>query len=115
MVLYSLILIVFRIEFDLDTEVRLLRYHCLRLVLENGSAKLYYNTENGKVYHSEEEQVLEIEESNAIIVKKLQNLYPAYIKITELPLEDEMVKLQVISDLWERGLVVTKEPLNRID
>lgn len=98
-------------ELDLETEVRLLRYHCLRLVIEDDAGKIYYNTENSKVYHEEDEQMLEIDISHAAIIKKLQTFYPSYVRITDLPLDDDAIKLQIIGDLWEHGLIVTKYSL----
>lgn len=102
-------------EFTPDTEVRLLRYHCLRLVFENGQAKIYYCTENSKVYHEEEEQFLEVENEIVPAIQLLLHSYPKYVAIEELPVEDEVLKIQAISDLWERGILVTKQPLDCVD
>lgn len=105
----------FRVEFTPDTQVRLLRYHCLRLVVENGQAKIYYCTENSKVYHEEEEQFLEVENDIVPAVVLLMQSYPKYVRIEELPVEDEAQKIQAVSDLWERGILVTKIPLDCVD
>lgn len=102
-------------EFDLDNEVRLLRYHSLRLVKKSNVATIYYCTENALVYHDQEEQMLDIEITHSGVIEMLQNTYPDYIKIGELPLDDDIAKMQIISDLWEHGLIVTKEPLDIIE
>lgn len=77
--------------------------------------KIYYNTENSRVYHGEEEQFLEIEMVLVPAVCHLISNFPDYVAIEELPIGDEALKIQVVSDLWERGLVVTKEKLRCVD
>lgn len=101
----------FRVEIGMDTEVRLVRYHSLRLVIGDEGAKIYYNTDNAKVYHEEEEQFLIIDNSLIPCIKKLQNIYPEFIEVEKLPGKDNMSKAYLVSDLWERGLLVTNGPL----
>uniref|UniRef100_V5GN51 Bifunctional lysine-specific demethylase and histidyl-hydroxylase n=1 Tax=Anoplophora glabripennis TaxID=217634 RepID=V5GN51_ANOGL len=100
-----------RVEVGMDTQVRLLRYHCLRLVVEEDTVKLYYNTDNAKVYHGEEEQFLVISNELTPCIKKLQNSYPEFVAVEDLPNEDGIQKAQLVADLWERGLLVTNGPL----
>ena len=96
--------------------VRLVRYHCLRLVVEDeDKVRIYYCTENANVYHGEEEQFLEIDSHLVPILQVLQKEYPKYISIEDLPTSDEIGKIQVVGDLWEKGLIVTKEPLQYFD
>ncbi|CAH1174149.1 unnamed protein product [Phaedon cochleariae] len=102
-----------RIEIGMDTEVRLVRYHCLRLVVED-VPKIYYNTENAKYYHGEEEQFLVIDHDLTSCVAKLQNDYPEFTRVEDLPTEDGIAKAQLVSDLWERGLLVTNGPLTAL-
>lgn len=73
--------------------------------------KLYYNTENAQVYHGEEEQWLEVDSSMIPAIKMLQNTYPCYIEVDKLPMDDMATKMQLVSDLWEHGLLVTEYPL----
>lgn len=94
----------------MDTEVRLVRYHALRLVIED-TAKIYYITDNAKVYHGEEEQFLSIDNIMVPCIKKLQNIYPEFIEVEKLPGDDNIAKAQLVSDLWERGLLVTNGAL----
>ncbi|KAJ8945086.1 hypothetical protein NQ318_005266 [Aromia moschata] len=101
-----------RVEIDMDTEVRLLRYHCLRLVVEDDIPKIYYNTDNAKAYHGEEEQFVTIDHKLIPGIEILQNRYPAFIRVEEIPVEDDVAKAQLVSDLWERGLLVTNGPLH---
>ncbi|KAJ8984383.1 hypothetical protein NQ317_003531 [Molorchus minor] len=100
-----------RVEIGMDTEVRLLRYHCIRLVIEDDTPKIYYNTDNAKVYHGEEEQVLAIDHQLIPGVEILQKSYPEFIEVEDLPIDDNIAKAQLVSDLWERGLLVTNGPL----
>lgn len=102
-------------EIHLNLKIRLLRYHCLRLVKEEeagNSIRIYYSTENAKYYHGEEQQFLVIDEILASAVKYLINEYPVFVEVKSIPLEDDTDKMQIVSDLWERGLVVTDKPLN---
>jgi lysine-specific demethylase/histidyl-hydroxylase NO66 len=108
--------VVNRVEINPDTRIRLLRYYCIRVVNESyAMPKLYYNTENAAVYHGEEEQWLELDPCMIPTISMLQNTYPCYIEVEKLPMEDESVKMQLIADLWERGLLVSEEPLESID
>ncbi|XP_063923209.1 ribosomal oxygenase 1 [Zophobas morio] len=104
--------IVNKVEIDWHTRIRLVRYYCLRLVNErNSNPKLYYNTENGTVYHGEEEQWLELEPEMIPSICMLQKAYPLYTEVDKLPMEDESLKMQLISALWEHGLIVADQPL----
>lgn len=94
----------------MDTEVRLVRYHSLRLVIED-TAIIYYSTDNAKFYHGEEEQCLSIDNSLIPCIKKLQNIYPEFIQVESLPGDDNIAKAQLVSDLWEKGLLVTNGSL----
>lgn len=105
----------YRIEFEPDTQVRLLRQFCLRLVIEDKEAKIYYNTENSRLFHGEEEQFLEIDVALVPAVSHLICSFPNFVAVEDLPINDDDLKLQIVSDLWERGLVVTKVRLDCID
>lgn len=100
------------VSFSPDTMVRLTRYYSQRLVVEESAVKIYYCTENANVYHGEEEQYLELDHSLIPAITALQNKYPLYVNIESLPGSDEVKKIQAISDLWERGLIITKDPLD---
>lgn len=112
--LHLVISFYFRVEIGLDTEVRLVRYYALRLVIEERNARIYYNTDNSKVYHGEEEQFLVIDDNLIPCIKKLQNIYPKFIDAENLPGVDNIAKMQLVSSLWERGLLVTNGSLPSI-
>lgn len=87
----------------------------MRLVIEDATPRIYYNTENSKTYHEEEEQFLELEMTVVPVICHIINSFPKYVTIEELPHDDEVVKIQIVSDLWERGILVTKKRLCCID
>ncbi|KAB0799651.1 hypothetical protein PPYR_07531 [Photinus pyralis] len=103
-----------KVDINLNVEVRLLRYHCMRLVKEAGeeNLRIYYNTDNAKYYHGEEMQFLVIDYMYEDAVKCLIQTYPNYVQIGKLPLANDNDKIQIVSDLWEKGLIVTKTPLS---
>ncbi len=98
------------VEVDPDTEVRLLRGNCLRLVSEEaGLVKIYHSVENTREYREVEEQFLEVEPEMAPLVEALVQAYPRFSRVEELPggggLDD---KMRVAASLWERGLLLTR-------
>lgn len=95
--------------------MRLLRQFCLRVVIQGNEAKIYYNTENARVYHGEDEQFLDIDLSIVPAITHLISKFPDFVAVEELPISADDLKLQIASDLWERGLLITKERLDCID
>lgn len=93
-------------EFDIENNVRLTRYHCIQLEQQQ-VPKLYYSTENSKVFHGEEEQWLELDTSMVPAILYLQKAYPKFVKIKDIPLEDVELKIQLVYDLWEHGILIT--------
>ncbi len=107
-----------RVEFGPETEVKFIRKNCVRLVVEDELIKLYFSTENPMVYHEDAEpQYLEISLELAPAINHLISQYPEYTKIEDLPISSEDIgqTIQVVSDLWERGLLFTKEALEPCD
>ncbi|XP_044749331.1 ribosomal oxygenase 1 [Coccinella septempunctata] len=96
-----------KVEFDLNNKIRLTRYHCIQLEHKGENVKLYYSTENSKVYHGEEEQWLELEKPMVPVIKYLQKTFPNFVEIKDLPLEDVELKIQFVYDLWEKGILIT--------
>lgn len=98
-------------EIDLRTNVRLLRAHIMRLVREDGGAvRIYYHLDNSKEYCEYEPNYIEIDPQEAASVEVLIKSYPAYVGVSQLPLADDEHKLQVVSALWERGLLMMEKP-----
>lgn len=97
-------------EMDENTEVRLIRAHIVRLIQEDGANLLYYYADNSKEYHGGDLNFIEMEESTVDVVKKLIHLYPEYTPIQELS-ENGEEAMAVVYSLWDRGLLMTKTPL----
>lgn len=100
-----------RVEIDPDTEIRLLRQHCVRLVVEADTVFLYYSVENSRQYHEVDEQYLEIDCGLAPAVEALIEAYPKYIKAEDLLVDGLDLKMQLVQDLWERKIIMTRQPL----
>lgn len=98
-------------DITLETRIRLLRTHCIRLIEEDGIYRIYYSTENSKEYHEYEPQFLEIIADFVPGIQKIIISYPNFICVKELPIENDDVKIQIVKDLWEKNLVITDTPL----
>lgn len=82
-----------------------------RVVNEDDTIRIYYSVNNSREYHAEEPQYLEIDADLAPAVEALISHYPEYLAVEEFPIEDTAAKVQIASDLWEHGLLMTEEPL----
>lgn len=65
------------------------------MVAEEESIRLYYSVENSKIYHGSEPQFLEIDESMAPAVETLITMYPEFVTVEQLDIENDSDKLQV--------------------
>ncbi len=95
----------------MDTRIRLIRANVLRMVRDGDEIQLHYSSENSKEYHGYEPSSLQIRNSDAPAIEVLIKAYPAYITPSELQLEDDEQNLSVAQDLWEKGIIMTEEPL----
>lgn len=100
-----------RTELEPDTNIRLIRGNCIRVVAEQEVVRVYHTLENSREYHATEPQFVELSPEHAPAVECLVDQYPNFITIEELPLETEEEKMAFASGLWERGIVMTDEPL----
>jgi len=105
--------VVNRVEIDPDTNIRLVRASAARLVQEEDTVKVYYSTENTRLFREVdvEEQFLEVGEELAPAVEHLITTYPAWVKVEDLPVEELEDRMKVAGDLWEKGILLTSEPL----
>merc|ERR1719154_814499 len=103
--------VVNRVEIDPDTSIRLIRSTAVRLVAEDETVAAYYSTENTREYHEVEEQSLDVGSELAPAIEHLVTTYPAWVKVEDLPLDQLEDRMKVAGDLWERGIVMTSEPL----
>ncbi|KAG5308672.1 RIOX1 oxygenase, partial [Acromyrmex insinuator] len=99
-------------KIKLSTEIRLLRLYCMRLIKEKKAYKIYYSTENSKEYHEYELQYLEIDKEFVPAIKQIIDVFPDFISVKDLKIKDTDTKIQVVKDLWEKNIIITKVPLN---
>jgi len=103
--------VVNRVEIDPDTSIRLIRSTAVRLVSEEDSVQVFFSTENTREYQEVGEQSLEVGSDLAPAVEHLITSYPAWVKVEDLPLDELEDRMKVAGDLWERGILLTNEPL----
>lgn len=96
-------------EITMETNVKLLKANILRLVEEEDSLRVYFHNDNSKEYHEFEPTFMEIEEDDTPVISMLINEYPKFHAVKDFPLEDEERKLAIVTDLWEKGLLITDE------
>jgi bifunctional lysine-specific demethylase and histidyl-hydroxylase NO66 len=94
-------------ELTLETNVRLLKANILRLVDEDEGLRVYFHSDNSKEYHEFEPTFMEIEEDDTPVISMLVNEYPKFVLVKDLPVDDEERKLAIVTDLWEKGLLMT--------
>lgn len=94
-------------EIKLNTKVKLLKANVLRLVQEEGKHRVYFHTENSKEYHEYEPTFMEIDARDVPVIDILILNYPDYRFVRDFPLDDDDRKIEVITDLWEKGLLIT--------
>ncbi|XP_068158294.1 bifunctional lysine-specific demethylase and histidyl-hydroxylase NO66 [Drosophila tropicalis] len=97
-------------ELTEDTSIRLLRANILRLVVDESHLRVYYYVDNALEYCKYEANFMEIEPTEAAAVETLMHTYPAYVKISMLPLRKPERRIEVATALWERGLLMTETP-----
>ena len=54
---------------------------------------------------------MEVDSETAPAIEALIQKYPEYMKVEDLPIEQLDTKMKVVQDLWEKKLLLTKEPL----
>lgn len=98
------------INFEEDTEVRLLRANIIRLVPHEESLRIYFYSDNSKEYHEYEQNYIEAYEDMKPAIECLIKSYPKYVRLDQLPLSlNENTTL--VYELWGRGVLMTREPL----
>ena len=90
--------VVNRVLIDPMSEIRLIRAHAIRLVTEDDSSvRIYYSVENTREFREVNEQFLEVDSDVAPAVEALITSYPNYVTVDSLPMDDQIMKLQVQS------------------
>lgn len=115
-----------RVQLDPSSSIKFIRRHCCRLVQEESEpdeetglreleARLYYTLENSLEYHGNDPQFLVVPDSLVGCVISLIKSYPKFVKIEDLGHSNEDEILQLLTDFWEHGLLLTEEPLVPIE
>lgn len=94
-----------------DTRLRLLRFNILRMIRHGTEIRVYFSSENSKEYHEFEENFLEIDPGDAPAVEVLIRAYPKFIPVYQLQLESHERNRQVAQGLWDRGILMSDQPL----
>lgn len=102
-------------ELEPETAVRLVRRNAVRLVVEEDSVRLYHSLDNGRVYQERDPQWVELDAERAPAVEALLHAYPSYLRVQDLPLGGQTECMELASLLYDRGLLVTQEPLESVD
>lgn len=93
-----------------DTEIRLVRAHICHLAKIDDAYNLYYYADNSKEYHAYDLNFIEVEDAAVDVIRKLIQLYPKYIQIKNLD-DDLDSAMGIVYSLFDRGLLMTKNPL----
>lgn len=101
------------INFDEDTEIRLLRANIIRLVSNEDSLRIYFYTDNSKEYHEYDLNYVEVEADMVPAIECLIKSYPNYVQLNQMPLSIED-SFTIVYELWGRGVLMTREPLNTV-
>ena len=78
---------------------------------EDDTVMLYHSCDNTREFHEVDSQRLEIGAELAPAIEHLITSYPAWSQVDSLPLDDQEDRMKVVGDLWERGIVITQDPL----
>ncbi|EGC36270.1 hypothetical protein DICPUDRAFT_32138 [Dictyostelium purpureum] len=90
-----------------DTRFRLIRQDSVRLVVED-IAILFHNADNTRVFHQigDEPGIIEFTIECVDALEHIIDSYPAYIAVKDLPVDDDDQKVDVVSALYEKGLIM---------
>ncbi|XP_064623447.1 ribosomal oxygenase 1-like [Lineus longissimus] len=100
-----------RIELEPDTCVKIVRKGVIRLVMEEETVRIYHSLENTRVFCEKEPQFIDVSSEVAPAVEFLIHQYPKYVPIDSLPLETIVEKIDIATQLYEKGLLLTYAPL----
>ncbi|XP_061172709.1 ribosomal oxygenase 1-like isoform X1 [Saccostrea echinata] len=102
-------------EIEPDTTVKIIRKGILRLLTEEDEVRIYHSLENTRLYHEVEPTFIQISAEAAPAVEYLIHSYPKYVPVDSLPLPTLDQRIDVASMMYEKGLLITGEPLLATD
>uniref|UniRef100_A0A6M2DLP5 Bifunctional lysine-specific demethylase and histidyl-hydroxylase n=1 Tax=Xenopsylla cheopis TaxID=163159 RepID=A0A6M2DLP5_XENCH len=104
-----------KVHLDTSVKIRLIRANILRLLAEENCLRIYFSIDNTTEYHEVESQYLEIDTDQAAAIEFLLAMYPDFIQIADIPMDNREEKLSLVQNLWEKGLLVTEKPLPTVE
>jgi len=93
-----------RVEIGPDVEVKFVRRHACRLVSEEGSLRLYFNSENSMEYHGVGANYVALPEKAGPAVDYLLTKYPEFTRVEDIPIKNQERKVKTFISL-EIGLL----------
>ncbi|XP_018414349.1 PREDICTED: bifunctional lysine-specific demethylase and histidyl-hydroxylase NO66 [Nanorana parkeri] len=102
------------VQLEKDSQIRFLRGNIARLCSEGESCLLYYSTDNSRIYHQEASKFIEIDAEHVDAIDFLLHSYPSYVNVDDLPCETTDDKVALITMLFEKGLLTTKEQVSSL-
>ncbi|XP_013379273.1 ribosomal oxygenase 1 [Lingula anatina] len=103
------------VELEPDTPIKIIRKGVLRLVGEEDQVRIYYTLENARLYHDTEPKFFEISADAAPAVEHLIFAYPDFVTVDSLPMKTLPEKTEIANALYEKGLLMTDEPMQAVD
>lgn len=85
------------------------------MLAEENCLRIYFSIDNTTEYHEVESQYLEIDTDQAAAIEFLLAMYPDFIQIADIPMDNREEKLSLVQNLWEKGLLVTEKPLPTVE
>jgi len=96
-------------ELNINREIRLVRARAIRVVLEDEILVCYFHTENSRVYHAIESQVVEFApDAGPSLEYLLESYVDGFVPIKSIPAETPEQQLDIANALYERGLLMVK-------
>eukprot|EP00026_Physarum_polycephalum_P007994 Phypoly_transcript_08067.p1 GENE.Phypoly_transcript_08067~~Phypoly_transcript_08067.p1 ORF type:complete len:491 (+),score=78.22 Phypoly_transcript_08067:42-1514(+) len=96
-------------ELNINREVRLIRARAIRVVMEDEILACYFHTENTRVYHEVESQVIEFTPDSGPALEYLLETYAdGYVPVKSIPAESPEQQVDIANALYERGLLTVK-------
>ncbi|CAB4009966.1 Hypothetical predicted protein [Paramuricea clavata] len=99
------------VQLDKNTELRLVRKDAVRLIADDEGVTVYYTLENSRVFHEQEPQYMEFTSEGSPVIEDITKKFPSYVAIKDLPGDDMEFKIDLLTMLYEKGIVITKESL----
>jgi lysine-specific demethylase/histidyl-hydroxylase NO66 len=94
------------LKITVNTQMKLLRYGMVRLVVEDGKAVIYHSKDNSRVHHENPISPLEFELDDAESIEFILQSYPEYFRVGDLPHEDPDDQIGLVKALYDEGILM---------